>query len=91
MAIIKIEIQEISHGHGLSFKKGIADGLFKCNENEQKIPKSHLKSYERGLKVGAELERGTAQCSGLIYTDTSIDGKSAIREVLNDKALKFMA
>lgn len=85
MAIIKIEIQDIPHGHGLSFKKGVADGLFKCNENEQKVPKSHLKSYERGLKVGAELERGIAQCGGLIYTDTSIDGKSAIRGVLMAK------
>lgn len=85
MAIIKIEIQEIPHGHGLSFKKGVADGLFKCNENEQKVPKSHLKSYERGLKVGAELERGIAQCNGQIYTDTSIDGKCAIRGVLMAK------
>ncbi|CAG9932478.1 hypothetical protein [Candidatus Nitrotoga arctica] len=55
MAIFEIEIQEIPHGHGLSFKKGVADGLFKCSDNEQKVPKSHLKSYERGLKIGAEL------------------------------------
>jgi hypothetical protein len=27
-------------------------------------------------------------CSGLIYTDTSIGGKSTIRGVLNDKATK---
>lgn len=91
MAIFKIEIQEMPHGHGLSFKKGIADGLFKCNENEQRVPKSHFKSYEHGLKIGAELEREIAQRSGLIYMDNSIGGKFALRGVLNDKALKFMA
>jgi hypothetical protein len=42
MTIIQIEIPEIPHGHGLSFKKGIADGLLDCSANEKKTSRHSL-------------------------------------------------
>jgi hypothetical protein len=32
MATISVDIEEIPHGHGLSFKRGVSDGLLDSNE-----------------------------------------------------------
>ena len=61
MTIIQIEIPEIPHGHGLSFKKGIADGLLDCRVNEKKHHDTHCKSYDRGLVIGANLKSELAK------------------------------
>jgi len=61
MATIQIEFSEIPHGHGLSFKKGIAGGLLDCRDHEETPHNTHSASYERGLVVGAELKRGIAK------------------------------
>ena len=48
-----------------------------------------LVSLMLGLNIALKTFSFTVgQCSGLIYTDTSIGGKFTIREVLNDKATK---
>lgn len=39
MAIIETEIPDIRHGHGLSFKRGLADGLLDSSEH-QNLPHS---------------------------------------------------
>lgn len=57
MATIHIEIPEIPHGHGLSFKNGVADGLLDCLDHENVHHNTHSASYQRGLIVGAELKR----------------------------------
>lgn len=56
MKKIEIEIQEIPHGHGMSFKKGIADGLLDSRVHKDVIHDTHRKSYNRGLVIGAELK-----------------------------------
>ena len=56
MAIIQIEITEIPHGHGLSFKKGVADGLLDSQEHKQTIDKTNSASYKRGLDAGIKLK-----------------------------------
>lgn len=38
MTKIEIAIPDIPHGHGLSFKKGIADGLLGCRDHETNPP-----------------------------------------------------
>ena len=61
MTTIQIEIPEIPHGHGLSFKKGLADGLLDCRDHEATPHETHWASYKRGLEVGAELKREIAK------------------------------
>lgn len=61
MTTIEIEIPEIPHGHGLSFKKGIADALLDCRDHEQTPHETHAASYQRGLDVGAELKGAIAR------------------------------
>lgn len=61
MTTINLNIPEIPHGHGLSFKKGIADGLLDCRDHEGTPHETHLASYERGIEVGAELKREIAK------------------------------
>jgi len=50
-------IAEIPHGHGLSFKKGIADGLLETKAHESGCPKTHLASYHKGLEFGEFLKK----------------------------------
>lgn len=57
METIQIEIPDIPYGHGLSFKKGIADELLDCRENENTGHETHAASYQRGINVGTELKR----------------------------------
>ncbi len=61
MTIIQLNIPEIPHGHGLSFKKGIADGLLDCRDHEATPHETHSASYERGIEVGAELKHEIAK------------------------------
>lgn len=60
MTTISLDIQEIPHGHGLSFKKGLADGLLDCRDHEKTCHETHAASYERGLAAGTELRRQIA-------------------------------
>ncbi len=57
MTTVTIEIPEIPHGHGLSFKKGVADGLLDCQGREETFHETHSASYQRGIEAGAELKR----------------------------------
>lgn len=56
MAKICIEISEIPHGHGMSFKKGVADGLLGGCEHEDSPHITHSASYRRGVTAGSELK-----------------------------------
>jgi hypothetical protein len=56
MTKIIINIPEIPHGHGLSFKKGVADGLLSCEDHEGKCHQTHSLSYQKGLNVGKEMK-----------------------------------
>lgn len=53
---IELLIPEIPHGHGLSFKKGVADGLLDNRDHDATPHETHAASYQRGLEVGAELK-----------------------------------
>jgi len=53
---IELEIPEIPHGHGLSFKKGISDGLLDNRDHEATPHETHAASYQRGIEVGADLK-----------------------------------
>lgn len=55
-----IEISEIPHGHGLSFKKGIADGLFENRTHENSCHDTDLASYRRGYEIGEALKKAIA-------------------------------
>lgn len=57
---IQIEIPEIPHGHGLSFKKGVSDGLLGSEANKNQLHETHLASYERGFAVGEVLKERIA-------------------------------
>lgn len=65
MSRIELEIPEIPHGHGLSFKKGLADGLLGCRAHDEdpqtKPHKTHSASYERGILVGQQLKQDIAK------------------------------
>lgn len=61
MTTVTIEIPEIPHGHGLSFKKGVADGLLDCRNHEAELNKTHDASYRRGIEVGAKLKSQIAK------------------------------
>lgn len=61
MTAVTIEIPEIPHGHGLSFKMGVADGLLDCRNHEATPHETHSASYQRGIEVGFELKREIAK------------------------------
>ena len=52
---INLTIPHIPHGHGLSFKRGIADGLLDSIENKGKPHPTHMASYQRGVEIGRNL------------------------------------
>lgn len=58
---IELEIPEIPHGHGLSFKKGVADGLLDNRDHEATPHETHAASYQRGIEVGSELKAKIAK------------------------------
>jgi len=53
---MNIEIFEIPHGHGLSFKKGVADALLETKDHESSCHETHLASYRCGYEVGETLK-----------------------------------
>ncbi|MBT4723187.1 MAG: hypothetical protein HOI42_14190 [Candidatus Marinimicrobia bacterium] len=55
MSEIQIEIQEIQHGHGLSFKKGVSDALLGNRDHESSCHETHSASYQRGYEFGEAL------------------------------------
>jgi hypothetical protein len=60
MTTIELEIQDIPHGHGISLKKGLSDGLLDCREYEPTVHPTHAVSYDRGTQIGVELKRKIA-------------------------------
>jgi hypothetical protein len=61
MPTIHVEIEEIPHGHGLSFKKGVTDGLLETNTHEQSVHATHRASYQRGVAAGQQLREEIAR------------------------------
>ena len=55
MKTIYLEIPDIPHGHGLSFRRGLADGLLVVATNEMLPHPTHAASYQRGKTVGQAL------------------------------------
>jgi hypothetical protein len=60
MTTIQLEIPAIPHGHGLSFKKGLADGLLENHLHESEPHSTHCASYKRGIDVGIALKERIA-------------------------------
>lgn len=60
VSFIKLEVSDIPHGHGLSFKRGVSDGLLEHNLFQNDIHSTNLHSYKRGLAVGQELKKQIA-------------------------------
>ena len=58
---IEITIPEIPHGHGLSFKKGVADGLLESQQHESSCHETHAASYRRGREIGGVLKTEIAK------------------------------
>lgn len=59
---IEYESSGIPHGHGLSFKKGLADGLLERESPDtDELPEGHSRSYNRGVSVGDELRKQIAR------------------------------
>lgn len=56
-----MDIKELPHGHGLSFKKGVSDGLLDEKIYESKLPNGHENSYKLGVRYGAELQEKVKQ------------------------------
>lgn len=52
--------RNIPHGHGLSHKKGISDGLLERNSFADDLPNGHEESYRRGRAEGVELRQAIA-------------------------------
>ena len=61
MSKIEIDLSDIPHGHGLSFKKGVADGLLDLNQYASHFHATHTASYNRGKELGKELKSIVAQ------------------------------
>jgi len=49
--------QDIPHGHGGSFKRGVSDGLLEHNEIPDNLPNGHGESYRRGVAEGVALRQ----------------------------------
>lgn len=47
--------EDIPHGHGGSYKKGICDGLLDEKRYEGDVHETHLASYRRGVAEGRAL------------------------------------
>lgn len=51
--------EHIPHGHGLSYKKGIADSLLNdmpdYHSHEDDLPEGHDRSYQRGVEHGRQI------------------------------------
>lgn len=60
MTTVQLTIEEIPHGHGASFKKGIASILVNSDFSEN-LPNGHKHSYERGQKIGNQFKNAIAE------------------------------
>lgn len=56
-----INIPEISEGRGLSYKKGVADGLLDEERFKNDTPDGHDKAYRDGLLYGQQLKEEIAK------------------------------
>lgn len=56
-----INIPEISEGRGLSYKKGVADGLLDEERFRNNLPDGHDKAYRDGLLCGQQLKEEIAK------------------------------
>ena len=61
MSNYEIVIPDIPHGHGLSFKRGVADGLLETSEHQQSYHETHAESYRRGVEFGRHLKARIAE------------------------------
>ena len=61
MAVINLEINEIPHGHGLSFKRGVASSLVDIDDLSKNLPSTHEHSFERGKQIGNQLKTEIAK------------------------------
>ena len=61
MDTIKIESSGIPHGHGMSFKKGVSDGLLDRTDYEHSVHPTNLASYRRGVEFGVQLRSAIAE------------------------------
>lgn len=52
--------RDIPHGHGLSYKKGIADGLLDEATFADNLPNGHVESYRRGRAEGEAMRHAIA-------------------------------
>jgi hypothetical protein len=52
--------RDIPHGHGLSHKLGISDGLLGRTDYEVDVHETHRASYRRGLQEGEALQQEIA-------------------------------
>ncbi|EGV16083.1 hypothetical protein [Thiocapsa marina] len=60
MAKICIEIDEIPHGHAMSFKKGLSDGILDMYGKQQDIHATNKASYRKGVAAGTQLKEQIA-------------------------------
>lgn len=56
-----INIPELPVGRGLSYKKGVADGLLDEKRFENDIPDGHSKAYRDGSLYGQQLKEEIAR------------------------------
>lgn len=61
MAQICLDIEEIPHGHGRSFKKGVSDALLETNQHNHDVHDTNLASYRRGIAAGKQLKEEIAK------------------------------
>ena len=52
--------RDIPHGHGLSHKRGVSDGLLGKTDYEADVHKTHRASYQRGFQEGETLQQEIA-------------------------------
>lgn len=58
MAEFQITIEEIPHGHGRSFKLGVAKGLL--DTFDEKPTDTHDASFRRGKELGEQIKKMVA-------------------------------
>lgn len=58
---MNIAIPEIPHGHGLSFKKGLSDGLLDTGRDKETCHETHRVSYLKGYDLGVLLRTEIAK------------------------------
>lgn len=56
-----LEHLEIPHGHGLSLKKGVSDGLLDKEASKFDLPNGHNESYRKGVEFGKKLKEEIAK------------------------------